>query len=326
MQRLKWFVLCLTLLVACSLLATLPMRKASAQQEPAAPMSESAARQINSLIQEKESRTAAQKKIDSQLLYAAKENRGERITNEVETLEVNVNADENGVVPVDIQANVTRDLLKSIARLGGEIVFASAQYRSVTARVPLQALEQIAASGDVNFIYPADRARTNRFSGFGTDNTAGTTSTIKVNPSLQPALRPDFAERAARVRKQIAAALALRKLRPSAAMLMPTGPVDSEGDTTHRAAEARTFFGVTGSGVKVGVLSNGVNSLASQQGAGELPAVTVLPGQAGSGDEGTAMLEIVNDIAPGAQLFFATAFTSQASFAQNILDHLFLLH
>jgi len=240
MQRLKWFVLCLTLLVACSLLATLPMRKASAQQEPAAPMSESAARQINSLIQEKESRTAAQKKIDSQLLYAAKENRGERITNEVETLEVNVNADENGVVPVDIQANVTRDLLKSIARLGGEIVFASAQYRSVTARVPLQALEQIAASGDVNFIYPADRARTNRFSGFGTDNTAGTTSTIKVNPSLQPALRPDFAERAARVRKQIAAALALRKLRPSAAMLMPTGPVDSEGDTTHRAAEART--------------------------------------------------------------------------------------
>ena len=81
LRRFKWFALCLTLLVACSLLATLPMRKASAQREPAAPMSESAARQINSLIQEKESRTPAQKKIDSQLLYAAKENRGERITN-----------------------------------------------------------------------------------------------------------------------------------------------------------------------------------------------------------------------------------------------------
>ena len=68
------------------------------------------------------------------------------------------------------------------------------------------------------------------------------------------------------------------------------------------------------------MLSDGVTSLAAQQALGELPAVTVLPGQAGSGNEGTAMLEIVNDIAPGAQLFFATAFTSQASFAQNILD------
>ena len=241
-RRFKWFALCLTLLLACTLLATLPARKASAQKEPGAQMSESAARQINSLIQEKESRTPAQKKIDSQLLYAAKENRGEKITNEVSTLEVNVNADEKGLVPVDIQANVTRDLLKSIAKLGGEIVFASSQYHSVTARVPLQALEQIAASEDVNFIYPADRARTHGFSGFGADDTASTTSTIKVNSSLRPALRADFADRAARVRKQIAAALALRKLIPSAAMPMFTGPVDSQGDTTHRAAEARTFL------------------------------------------------------------------------------------
>ena len=101
---------------------------------------------------------------------------------------------------------------------------------------------------------------------------------------------------------------------------MPTGPINSEADTTHRAAEARSFFGVTGAGVKVGVLSNGVASLASQQAAGELPAVTVLPGQAGSGDEGTAMLELVNDLAPGAQLFFATALPTQAAFATNILN------
>src|SRR5207244_690375 len=38
----------------------------------------------------------------------------------------------------------------------------------------------------------------------------------------------------------------------------------------------------------------------------------------GSGDEGTAMLEIVHDLAPGAQLYFATAFTSISSFATNI--------
>jgi hypothetical protein len=32
------------------------------------------------------------------------------------------------------------------------------------------------------------------------------------------------------------------------------------------------------------------------------------------------MLEIIHDIAPGAQLYFATAFTGQAQFAQNIRD------
>jgi hypothetical protein len=38
------------------------------------------------------------------------------------------------------------------------------------------------------------------------------------------------------------------------------------------------------------------------------------------GDEGTAMMEVIHDLAPGAQLYFATAFTSPQSFAQNIRD------
>ncbi|MFC5090298.1 S8 family peptidase [Amycolatopsis plumensis] len=92
----------------------------------------------------------------------------------------------------------------------------------------------------------------------------------------------------------------------------------SEGDKAHGADTARATYGVSGSGVKVCVLSDGVDSLAKSQAAGELPAVDVLSGQKGSGDEGTAMLEIIHDLAPNATLGFATAFTSEASFAANI--------
>jgi len=93
----------------------------------------------------------------------------------------------------------------------------------------------------------------------------------------------------------------------------------SEGDVAHRADVARATFGVDGTGQKVCVLSDGIDSLAARQASGDLPAtVTVLPGQAGSGDEGTAMLEIVHDLAPGADLFFATAKGGEAAYATNI--------
>ena len=93
----------------------------------------------------------------------------------------------------------------------------------------------------------------------------------------------------------------------------------SEGDVAHKADQARESFEVDGTGIKIGVLSDGVDSLADRQASGDVPAnVTILSGQAGSGDEGTAMLEIVHDLAPGAELLFATALNGQASFADNI--------
>ncbi|HUP04273.1 MAG TPA: S8 family serine peptidase, partial [Bryobacteraceae bacterium] len=95
------------------------------------------------------------------------------------------------------------------------------------------------------------------------------------------------------------------------------GP-DVIGDIAHQAAAARSNFNLTGAGVKVGVISDGVNSLAAQQSKGNLPAVTVLAGQAGSGDEGTAMLEIVYTLAPGASLYFATGNTGSQQMAANI--------
>ncbi|MGH7785059.1 MAG: hypothetical protein ACREO5_14620, partial [Candidatus Binatia bacterium] len=99
-----------------------------------------------------------------------------------------------------------------------------------------------------------------------------------------------------------------------------SGSVTSQGDTTHQANLARSTIGPDGTGIKIGVLSDGVVSLAASQALGDLGPVTVLPGQTGSGDEGTAMLEIIHDLAPGAQLYFATADPTISRFAQNVRD------
>jgi hypothetical protein len=130
---------------------------------------------------------------------------------------------------------------------------------------------------------------------------------------------------ALRARVPLGAALALagrpevRRLRP-ADRAIGNAVNSSRGDVAHRAALARSVFGADGTGVVVGVLADGVDTLAARQASGDLPpGVGVLPGQAGSGDEGTAMLELVHDLAPGAQLLFATAFGGQASLAANVL-------
>ena len=86
------------------------------------------------------------------------------------------------------------------------------------------------------------------------------------------------------------------------------GSVTTEGDAILRADEVRAL-GADGSGVKVGVISNGVDSRASAVASGDLPPnITIL--NPGDGDEGTAMLEIVHDLAPGAQLGFCGVQTS----------------
>jgi hypothetical protein len=80
------------------------------------------------------------------------------------------------------------------------------------------------------------------------------------------------------------------------------GPNLSEGVALHNADDVQAA-GIDGAGVTVGVISDGVSNLAASQALGDLPAgVTVLG--TGSGDEGTAMLEIIHDMAPGAALIF----------------------
>ena len=136
-----------------------------------------------------------------------------------------------------------------------------------------------------------------------------------------------------------------------------TGAVLSEGDTNLGASDARPHFGVDGSGVRVGVISDGIKGVfaakcdscegvsAGPIASADLPDATGirrdgtltettggLTAQSfrsdedledthsffqpcsfhGAGAEGGALLEIVHDLAPGAQLAFANADTSLA--------------
>ena len=102
------------------------------------------------------------------------------------------------------------------------------------------------------------------------------------------------------------------------------GSLTSQGYVAHRAKQVVTG-GITGAGVNVGVLSDSAlpAEVAALKASGDLPGASyVLSGQDGPSNgtnEGTAMMEIVYDMAPGSTPIFATAFTSEASFADNII-------
>ncbi len=104
------------------------------------------------------------------------------------------------------------------------------------------------------------------------------------------------------------------------------GVAYNEAETSLFADVARTQFNVDGTGTTIGVLSDSVNQynggLAASYATGDLsstnPVKVLQDGPAGSTDEGRAMLENIHDIAPGANLQFATAALGELSFANNI--------
>ena len=81
--------------------------------------------------------------------------------------------------------------------------------------------------------------------------------------------------------------------------------------------DVRNTLGFDGTGILIGVISDGVDSMAASQATGDLPG-SILIGDPGDGDEGTAMLEIIHDVAPGASLAFHTAFPTSMAFLDAI--------
>src|SRR5262245_2013258 len=292
------------------------------QKGEAATLSVAAQQQISALIQEKNSRTPAQKKINSHLIYAMKEQRGEAMTKygEVRTLSSAMSMakpDSEGRVLVNIKAAASKQLIMNIEKLGGEVKSVSEKGGAIRALLPPRSLEELASVEDVKSISPATLEAMLHRQVTGFDGLNERATPLKMNGA-----RPNFNQRAMNVRAKLTAALAKAGVIAKAQdQTTNAGSVTSQGDVAHNAAAARNFFGVSGTGVKIGVLSDSVDFLAQSIATGNLPPdVTVLPGQSGvpGSGEGTAMLEIVHDMAPGAKLFFATAFNGIESFADNI--------
>ncbi len=114
--------------------------------------------------------------------------------------------------------------------------------------------------------------------------------------------------------------------------LTNVGIVTTQGDAAQVSDDARALFGIDGTGLTVGVMSDSHDDLggeAADVASGDLPGpgnpngftapVNVLLDLGGGGtDEGRGMTQLVHDVAPGANLAFRTAGLGEADFAVGI--------
>ena len=241
---------------ALALLACTPLW---AQQD----VSPEVMQQIAAISAAKAAFTPAQKKMDSRLAFGALAAANDA---RVASFRGAIAALDAAGVRVQISGDINADLLAAIAAVNGVVESQAAQWGVMVARLPVAALEGIAARPDVKSMRTPSQAHTN------------------------------------------------------------VGTVTSQGYIAHEANKVAAL-GYTGAGVTVGVLSDSAQpaTIAALIASGDLPPGThALPGEDGSEipfveDEGTAMMEIIHDMAPGASLIFATAFHSDVDFANNIL-------
>ena len=268
-------------------------------QAVAQTISASALQQIQSLMNEKRARTAAQRKLSSTLVFAATRARGLSPAN-IDTLgdpATSLHFNSRYGVLVDIKSvGSTNGLLNAIAQAGGLVVRASSS-GSIRARIPINLLETFAARRDVRTIRAASSVK----------SLGGNLNVARLGAyPLAGIGRIDS------VTFNLARYLGLTYF---------VGLTTTQGVITHGANTAIKASRANGVGVRVGVLSDSAEFLPALIGSGDLPpgAVNVADIIDGPGSsEGSAMMEIVHDMAPGAGLYFASAFNSPDDFADNI--------
>lgn len=128
---------------------------------------------------------------------------------------------------------------------------------------------------------------------------------------------------------QMASLDSLKFAKPAYKPLTNIGLTTSQADFAVQANVARSKFGVDGTGITVGVLSDSFDNLggaAEDIASGDLPpAINVLKDlpsddPRGGIDEGRAMMQLIHDLAPSANLAFRTGFLGQADFANGIIE------
>ena len=293
-----------------------PLAPSTPEDDVGVGLSPSVIAQMEGLIAEKAARTPAQRKIASQLLYmrAGRFNTAQGQT-KGEKLENLAQVDGAGRVLVDVKGDLNAGLQAQTASQGGTVVSTSARHGSMRAWVKLERMEELAANPGVQAVRPAFLATTNRHDAPGAKGKFQTGTQAERIAAVQTA-----------VQRSLKAPLARGA---SSAAITSSGSVVSEGDSAHGANRARKYFNADGSGVRIGVLSDSDDLKEASIATGDLPPDTVtVPGQDGrpGAGEGTAMMEIVHDLAPGAKLFFASAFNSPESFAENIRTLRFVYH
>ena len=111
---------------------------------------------------EKDARTPAQRKINSQLLYEIYRRRGQAALKGVPPGPTGVDIDAADRALVDVRAAVTPAMEKRIRSLKGLVVSTAPSLQSIIARVPLLSLEVLANEPAVRAIEPVAGAITNR--------------------------------------------------------------------------------------------------------------------------------------------------------------------
>ncbi|MBL8207463.1 MAG: S8 family serine peptidase [Blastocatellia bacterium] len=288
-------------------------------------LGEEAQQQIEAILREKQSRTPEQRKIDSQLWQTIRQRQGQEAVGGVPRVRTAVEVDDQGKTLVEIRTNgfVSEEFVRLLERAQGEVVYVATQHKLMRARLPIDLLESVAQRTDVRSIRMPAPVMTNRRLMHQGRVTSPRRETLELKAAR---LRTDF-------KRVLTGAPTVEAEPPPAAIAsdaVVTGPPFTQGDAAHRANDVRNVFGVDGTGVKIGVLSDSIRYLERSQDNGNLPKdVTVLPGQSGitregfDEGEGTAMLEIIHDLAPGAKLFFATGTSDiegPEGMARNIRD------
>src|SRR6185295_5530006 len=103
------------------------------------PFNDHANRQIEALLKEKATRSKGRKKMDSQLIYGVKNKKKEKIADDVDfdEFQINLPLDENGDVTIDITASVSNQLLAKLRAMGVTIHNAHPQHNSIRATADL---------------------------------------------------------------------------------------------------------------------------------------------------------------------------------------------